>query len=267
MNKYDVSIILPGIRSENWERVYKELGNACFRHSFELIIASPCELPIFFADKKNVKFIRDFGCPSRVFQMASMLCEGEFTTHVIDDAIIGPASIDESIDLLRSKDSSKDIVCMRYAEGMNYAQGVEFPNEYWTSWFHFKESNLLGIDKDWKLACVMLLGTEYFRSLGGIDCVFEHTNMNLHDFVFRAQRNGSVVYLSPKNYCRVDWDPRRNEKNSAIVAAYFNNDLPLFQSIYATKENADKREIKINYMNWLGAPTVWERRQDKTLGI
>jgi len=261
MNKYDVSIILPGIRSENWERIYNELGNACFRHSFELIIASPCELPIFFIDKKNVKFIRDFGSPSRAFQMASMLCEGRFLTYITDDAIINPGGIDESIDLLFSKDDEKDIICMRYSEGINFANGVEFSSEYWTAWFHFKESNLLGIDKNWSLPVDMMLNVSYFMNIGGLDCRFEHINMNLHDLAFRAQRNGSKVFLSPKVVMFVDWDSNRNKDNSPVIAAYHYNDLPLFHSIYATKENADKREIKINYMNWIDAPVVWERRK------
>ena len=106
----------------------------------------------------------------------------------------------------------------------------------------------------------MMINTNYYRQLGGLDCRYEHINMNVHDLGFRAQRNGSVVYYSPKIIMRCVWDPNRNAQNSPIIAAFVYNDRPLFQYDYCSPDVVNVRSICIDYDNWRGNHSVWPRR-------
>jgi hypothetical protein len=264
-NEYDLSIIIPGVRNERWELIYEQVKNSCKKYTYEIIFVSPYSLPSFFDNKFNVKYLRDLSTPARALQLGTTIAEGKFMTWISDDALIESDSLDLAIDLLLSKNSDKDIVGMRYTEGQNFS-GQPFPDEYWESTYH-GDTRLNGINPLWKIPGVYLINLEYFRYMGGLDCKFEHANFNVHDLSFRAQRNGSNVYLSPTIFMRCDWDPNRNEANSAVIAAYRFNDLPLFRQIYSNKESSDKREIRINYNNWSEIPSIWNRRHNTKMGI
>ena len=263
--EYDLSIIVPGVRNQLWERIYNELFHCCRRYTYEIIFVSPFPLPAFFHDKRHIKYVRDLSTPARALQVGTTLAEGRFMTWISDDAIVQPNSLDLAIDLLLSKNPDKDIVGMRYFEGPNHS-GQPLPDEYWDSIYH-ADTRMDGIDPSWKVPGVYLVSLEYFREMGGLDCRFEHANFNVHDLSFRCQRNGSNVHLSPTVFMNCDWDPHRNQHNSAVIAAYVENDLPLWKSIYSTKEESNKRPIFIDYSNWRDIPSVWSRRHDRYVGI
>jgi hypothetical protein len=264
-NEYSLSIIIPGVRNERWELIYNQIKESCRKYSYEIIFVSPYPLPAFFLDKTNVKYLKDLSTPARALQLGSVIAEGQFMTWISDDALIEQDSLDLAIDLLLSKNAEKDIVGMRYTEGQNFS-GQPFPDEYWESTYH-GDTRLPGIDPSWKIPGVYLISLDYFRQMGGLDCRFEHANFNVHDLSFRSQRNGSNVYLSPSIFMRCDWDPNRNPHNSAVIAAYHYNDLPLFRQIYSTKESADNRQIFIDYSNWSQIPSIWHRRHNVKTGI
>jgi len=80
--------------------------------------------------------------------------------------------------------------------------------------------------------------------------------MCCHDLVFRAQRAGSKVHLSPSLVHDCDWNPGTGDHIPA-QQAYHANDLPLFQSLY---QSPAQDRIRINYFNWNQSPSVWARR-------
>ena len=104
---------------------------------------------------------------------------------------------------------------------------------------------------------------DYYRELGGIDCRFEHVNMNCNDLAFRVQTNGGVIYASPDIVITQTNIPTKNNDRTPVEDAYHENDYPLFHSIYSQPSGA-KNRIKIDYDNWRQASPVWERRFDKT---
>ena len=53
-----LSVILPGIRKNNWSTFYKFLDNS-LNQSFELILVSPFEPEEELLNNDNVKFIKD----------------------------------------------------------------------------------------------------------------------------------------------------------------------------------------------------------------
>jgi hypothetical protein len=259
--KYDLSLIISGIRNENWQTFYHQMQKSCNRHTFEIVFCSPYELPEFFNTVDNVKFIKDLGCPSRCLQRASTLAEGEFIAIASDDGIVLDSTFSNCIDQIRESSSpEKNIIALKYTEGQNFRANLsDFSNQYWHARFH-GDLRMDGIEEDWNICLMFLMSTQRFRDLGGIDCRFEHFNANLHDMAFRAQRDGSRVLISRDFVTAHDWDPSRNEHNSPILQAYFRNNKPLLQSIYSTKEAANARPIKIDYNNWQEQPEVWPRR-------
>ena len=117
--KYDVSICLPAHRTQLWQRLYESAAEAVGPYSWEMILVGPNNPPPFFDDKKNFKFLKDFGTPSRCAQIATMLAEGEFMMWGSDDGYFLKNSIRECISLKKNLDR-KDVVIIRYAEGRGY---------------------------------------------------------------------------------------------------------------------------------------------------
>lgn len=257
-----LSIIMPGIRTEHWARVYEEISRSCSRHTFEVIFSSFKDLPADLKNKDNVKFVYDAGCPSRCLQHASTYAEGEYMAIMSDDCIVLQNSLSDSIDQLERSDSpGSNIIALRYTEGQNYrANPNDFDHKYWHAKYH-GDLRIQGIEDNWMICLMFLMRTEAFRWLGGIDCRFDHFNMNLHDLAFRAQRAGSKVLTSTGFVTAHDWEPHRDISASPIMQAYHMNDKPLFDSIYLRKETSQTREIRIDYNNWKLVPEVWPRRR------
>ena len=251
---YDVTIIVPGIRNKKWSLLYRDIQKACTRFSFEVIFSGPVPLPSILQREKHIKYIKNCGSPTRALHLATLISEGRFFTWLSDDAHVCPNSIDKALDLLLCNKPEKDIICMRYTEGECYS-GMEQPSSYWTAGSH---AELLspGVNPYWRAPGVMLLALSRYRELGGLDHAFEHLNMNMHDLAFRAQKDGSTVHLSPTQIMNCDWDSTRTRENSPIVAAFFDNDRPLFRKIYQD----DSRPIVIDLENWRSSSPIWERR-------
>jgi len=260
--KSKLSILIPGIRTEHWDRVYQEIKNSCNRHSFEVIFSSYKTLPESLRNEDNVKFVYDAGCPSRCLQHSSTFAEGEYLAIMSDDCVVLQNSLSDSIEQLeRSEAPDRNILALRYTEGQNYrANPNDFDHKYWNAKYH-GDLRTPGIEDNWLICLMFLMRTEAFRWLGGIDCRFEHFNMNLHDLAFRAQRSGSRVLTSTGFVTAHDWEPHRDISTSPIMQAYHLNDKPLFDSIYSRRETSQGRQIRIDYDNWKSVPEVWPRRR------
>ena len=209
MNKtnLDISFIIPSIRTDNWTKIVESIESNIGENSFEVIFVGPfVNLPDNLSHKKNIKTIRDFGCPSRAFQIASLLVEGNFISWVCDDGFFVDGEINRVILDLKSKTSEKLISNWIYTEGDGYLKNDDLRVSDRNKWY--KSNNhgdlwLEGINGDWWVMPLFTIKTSYFRFLGGIDCRFETLNYNLHDLAYRAQREdvdkglelGAVDYL------------------------------------------------------------------------
>ncbi len=251
--KYDLSICMPAHRSHMWEEMYNSVISSIGEYSWEMILVGPNEPTSFFDDKKNFRFIKDYGHPARCAQIATMFAQGEFMMWGSDDGTFQENAIKECLDL-RKELKSEDVICIRYSEGENYS-GTLPPDDYWLAWTH-PDQRLPGIPKDYVCAPVGMYRTKFFQWLGGWDCRFEHLNMCCHDLAFRAQRKGGKVVLSPSLVLACDWNPGRGD-HIPVQNAYHANDAPLFANLYKTKQ--DDR-IQIPYLNWMNADPVWKRR-------
>lgn len=245
----DLSIILPSIRIDRLENVYNSITESCKLHSFELIIIGPYYPELIF-NKSNVRYIKDFGTPTRCAQIGAILAEGRLLTWGSDDATWLPNTLDNSIKITETHYCN--YVAIRYGEG----HGAPMPKELHNARAH-GDCQLPGVLDHYKVAPVGILNTAYFRFLGGWDCRYEHLNMCCHDLVFRIQNNGGEIIIPDFPTFNCDWMPGQDGDHAPIHFAYFENDLPLWKEMYA-EPHPDRIEIDIN--NWRQSPPVWKRR-------
>ena len=75
---YKLSICLPAHRTHLWENFYQSAISAVGdEFSWELIFVGPNDPPVQFSSRKNFKFLKDYGTPTRCAQIATSVAEGE----------------------------------------------------------------------------------------------------------------------------------------------------------------------------------------------
>ena len=161
MKKHKISFALSSVNPDKWPELLPQIQACCGKYTFEVIAIGP-KLPTKVLEPiANFRFIRDFGCPSRCVQIASVLAEGEYFTWLADDCIFDELAFEKAIDFMESK-SQKDIMNVRYSEGPSYTGTQHEDPSYWMAWTH--TSLQLGqVDKEWKLAIFGLYHLDYFR--------------------------------------------------------------------------------------------------------
>jgi len=248
----DISICLPSIRTRNLKRLYKSLLDAVGKYSFELIVASPYDLPSELLTA-HVRLVKDFGCPTRCLQLAAKHSKGDLLTTASDDGVFEKNSISKSIEFYEKHCTDKDAVVMRYTEtpGLLMHSKVHSDDRYWNSYYH-PTLRLKGISTVNKWG-PLLMKTDFFKEIGGFDCVFEHYNYCLHDLCYRMQQNGSQLFLSPSFVMHCDWNP--NEAEYQPVKAVAATDYSIFKKMYKRPNN----RYKIYFDNWKNVPAKWGR--------
>jgi glycosyltransferase involved in cell wall biosynthesis len=264
-----VSIVIPCIRAKNLEKIYDALQKACSRYPFELIITSPYKIPDSILAKDNVVYIHSYQHPTAAVQAAIQMCNAEFLYLTADDGLVQAGAIDTAIDMFRNnKMGDTDIVNMKYHEDALEVDTLEvkkeltdFPADYWSPWRH-QSLQIAGINPNWVMALQFFVKLNYFYQLGGFDCGFEILNYSLHDFVYRAQQNGSKVQTLPQDAFLCSWLSHHNGDHGPVHDAAVGPDKDKFYSIY-TKANAAQERIRLYYQNWRSYDSIWTRRFDK----
>ena len=97
--------------------------------------------------------------------------------------------------------------------------------------------------------------TETFKSLGGIDCRFEHVNMNIHDLAYRIQNAGGRLHFSPSVVMHCNSN-NFGADHAVLDQSYGSNDLPLFRELY--NHTGPVRQV-LDMNNWKQSPAKWRR--------
>ena len=259
MKKPELSIIMPGIRPDNWDRAYESACKAS-KADFELIIISPYPLTKLLQGRSNVKYIKDFGSPTRATCMGSLLAEGKYIFPTMaDDAVFIPDSIDKNLEILKLMgDEIKNVVVCKYSE----SQGFSHPERYQPD-DYYKLVNAYPVDKqscpeDWWIFNACFLHSKYFYQLGGYDASFEVAAMTHADLAMRAQMDGAIVKMSAFPILHCDHIPSGGD-HTPIEIAQINFDTPKFKEKYG-KPTIDRSLKTIELMNWKDSEAVWSRR-------
>lgn len=248
---YDLTIIVPGIRTEGWLALYNSVRESIGNFKWEMIIIGPAS-PDFSAD--NLSYVQDYSTPARCVQIASIFAKGNFLVWASDDGVFTPSGLEYALTtLIYSGKAMENQVAIKYLEGPNFSgDEAKMPDDYYRA-HHHASLRLPGIRDEYRIAPVGLCSTDLFRNIGGLDTRFEHVNMCCHDLSFRIQYAGGQVLLSPTIVLNCDKQP-----SPVVEDAYVYNDLPLFNSIYSISNALETRNV--DYDNWKNTSPIWQRR-------
>ena len=277
VNRTDLSIIVPGFRPHRWIEVYNTALQSCTRYSFEIIFVGPYPPPEELKDNPQIKYIEDWGTPTRCTQIGSIHSVGKLLARTDDDSVFFLDGLNQALDLYKNVCGEKDIEILRYREGIDFS-GQELPPIYWQAKTHFpklkdmkvlKKANdyIFGklfafeemhINEDWMVCMLPLISKQYFMDLGGYDCIFEHLSFSAHDLCYRAQRDGGKLHLSPTEITNIEHQGAGHPEHLPIEQSHFENDYPVFAAMYHNAGCSNR--IKIDFDNWRNSPEVWTRR-------
>lgn len=260
MQKPSLSIILPAIRQNKWNNLYDSIAKSIHRE-FELIICGPYELTSYLQNKKNVKYIKDFGSPTRASMIAASVAEGKYITWLADDAILLPDALEAALTVLESMgDNEKNVVCTKYLEGVNGTSKISQPDYYYmiNGRPGFRPCTYSEhLPDNWLIFNTAIMHRSYFEKLGGLDCVYQHAAMADTDLAIRAQLDGAIVKLTQITLYDCD---HGQPDHKPIEIAQLGFDEPYIQNKFRNSEWKKNLTINIDFSNWKNYPSIWDKR-------
>jgi hypothetical protein len=241
----DLSIIIPSIRTANWQGLVEQIGKACGKYTFEVIFVGP-EYNHDLDEFKNVKYVRDFGSPNRCQQIGLVMSEGTYVTWLADDILEGPFDIDKFLDSIVNE-SENTIAVGNYNEGGNIAVGD----------FSIKHCYNVGscVSPDWQIFNVAFLRRSFLEKLGGFDCKYQVTCIGHADLAARAQSFGCTIINKNINIGSFGHMPGTSGDHEPIHNTQLNYDQPLF-----FKSTSDYFDPEVELNNWKKEEAVWKSR-------
>lgn len=252
--KYDLSLVVPSIRTHLMHQLYDTAELSCDRHSFEIVICGPYEPPKELLEKENFRWIQDWGSPSRASQIASIHARGDYLYHTTDDVRFKKGQISNAFDLAKPD----VIVACKYSEWYEYEE-ISMPEDYWVlkGLPCYKGEGFEQLNQEWGCFCQFIVNTKLFQYYGGFDAEnFEYLNHVCHDFLFRVQRDGIKTVESNEYVCNARWLQAFQEDHGPIYQSQIYSDLPKFNAMWGTPND---RKI-IDYDNYERAEEKWSRR-------
>ena len=253
-----LSIILPSIRTPNLLNFYQRLTES-IAYSFELIIIGPYEPPSELMENSEVKYIQDYGCPSRCQQIGLVNSTGEYVTWGADDGFFLKDKLTEAVDFLEeNKTSYKDILTCKYVEAEGNATSPAMYEDIYYKINYHDGLRSRYISNDHWLLNVGIVNTDYAKEIGGWDSQFEVTTISHMDFAVRTQRNGSKYFILEKPIFVCSHLPGAEGDHGPVHYSHVQHDEPLFKEIYNNPDSLNRVEIEVD--NWEQSPQVWTRR-------
>lgn len=249
----DLTIVSVGIRNEQWPRLVKSIATGIKKYTYEIILVGPRQLPNELHHVESVRYLKEDSCPARKYMCAANIAEGNFIGYINDDSVIAEGSIDRALDIL-VKGNKIDLVALRHIQSHNYDGVVPEFSQVNPEWWTVKIQRSLQkrhVDINWKVTCDPLINTDYLKYLGGLDCRFNFLNFAVHDLTFRAQKNGSEVFISPDIVMNT---PIHDSNHHSTIHQYVHADEALFSQLWENERNT-----RIDWDNWKDSPQLWER--------
>jgi len=244
-----LSILVPGIRIANWEKLYNSVN---VKDEWEMIIITPYDLPDNMKDKKNVVHIIDWGTPIRCQQLGLIQAKGEYISWSADDGIYIGSALQNAIDML--EDTEKTVVMSRYREGNGNTDPM-MKDEYYHL-HHHASCQLAGIPKDCLMLNCGLVPRQLLIEVGGWDCQFEVCPYSYNDLAVRLNLYEVKFIMQDECMFKCSHMPGHEGDHGPIHDAQTIHDEPLFQQLWAN----EGRKSVILITNWESTPDKWVRR-------
>jgi len=254
-NKIKLSIVVPAINTDRWMGFYESITKA-YSGEWELILLGPYDMSEELKAKGNVRWIYDWGSPSRRCQRGLLASKGEFVMFSWDDAIFYPGMIDKTFEL--HDGDYKTVVSSKYLESdMEVSKQIMIDDAYYTVHYH-QQISFDSIPKDFKLWQTGIATRKLLIELGGIDCSFEAVPMAAQcDIAIRMQFYGCKFIMQDGFILKCSWSPDR--EHHPPTRATVDHDIPLLK-LMAHNKDVFVNRTKIRLDNWELSPEVWERR-------
>jgi hypothetical protein len=256
-SKFDLCILVPGIRTTRWKTFYDSILKSCRKYSWQLILVSPFDLPDELKDKLNITLIKDTGNVSRCTQRGVLEAKSDLVYITTDDSVMCENAIDMAVDKFKKTCGYKDVMGMLYKES-----GVVNGPDNWIAGKH-DALKIPGIPPHYNMTPQPLMHRKYFIEMGGLDCLnFQYSNQALNDLMFRIQYDGGKLCFSPTHVNVATAFPNLSGDHRPVHRAEINHDGPNLIKLYQDTDALSKRG-KIDFDNWKQTSEVWELRFKK----
>lgn len=275
--KYKLTIICPGIRTKNWERLYRSIDKS-FSGSWEIIFIGPYDIPADMKKKladegrTNFRYIYDMGSPIRCQQIGLVQSEGEWINWAADDGYFLDGALDVGFKKMEDFNLSSEgeaqgvppykvVVMGKYYEGNNDGEMPMQENKYYVLSNH-DASRSPNIPAHYFMLNVGLVSREVLFEIGGWDAhSFQVCPMAYNDCAVRLQNHGCKFLIQDEMMFTCSHLPGLQGDHGPIHCAQVYKDQPMFTKIYRDPESAQRIHIDLN--NWQNAPAHWEMRFGK----
>jgi hypothetical protein len=256
MYRYDVTLIVPGIRTQFWEKMYDSLSPSFGSKTFEVIFVGPNDCPQALTEKDNVTFIKDFGHPNRCQQIAASKASGKYISWFADDAVAKPGAYEIVINSLEGL-TENDAACCKFLESDNPS-----PSMWGDDYYHVNNSTWTRCDfiqNDQLIMNVGVVHEKVFREIGGFDTnLFECTAMAHSDLAIRLTHIGVKIHLFNLIVMHCGFTPGDSGDHGPVFAAHHDSDIPNFRNLYSSKGSLGRSRIEFD--NWKSTEAKWSRR-------
>lgn len=251
-----LSVLVPGIRPYNWEKLYNSVKSA-FSGEFEVIFVGPCDLPLELNQYDNVSLYKCMRSPIASQQIALIESKGEFISWAADDGVYLPGSLDIAVNSLENEPYTT-IVTARYLEG-NDPNGNMSEDWYYDLYNH-ESMQLPGVPQKCKMLNCGVISRSLLIQLGGWDAYsFQVCPLAYTDFAIRAHRFGSKFILQKEVMFSCSHLPGTMGDHSPIHFTQLEKDQPMFSGIYSVPSTYLTRQ-NIPLDNWKKSEEVWSPR-------
>ena len=265
-----LSILMPSIRTENWDLIYNSISKS-FKGKWELIIITPDKRNKL--EKENVKIIYSKKSPVSCQQLGLIASSGEWITSLSDDGQYLEGMLDYAMNIAIKRKNK--IIVMKYTEGNELGMGEFYSHRlrknvfFTTNWDFMKSDEYYYLEnhKDCQLPYMPkpspVLSTAIMRrsslvDIGGWDCNFETLGIGNCELAGRLMLSGIEFDVADKLISFNGFDGSTGNSHGAIHAAMLENDKPLLTRTFS-KKLADIN-IYLSIENHTKTPIKWERR-------
>lgn len=260
-----MTVLVPGIRTTAWKKLYESIEKAFTKGPFEVIFIGPYAIPDEFKDffaGKNVRYIQDWGTPIRAQQIGLCQAKGTYITWASDDGEYLPGSLDIAYDMLYNfRNEPKALVMGKYYEG-NGAPNPEMADNHYYYLSNHDASASPYLPGSYLMLNVGLVPRRLLEDVGGWDCMFEVCPMSYNDLAIRLQNYGVRFLVQHEIMFTCSHMPGTTGDHGPVHFAQIDNDQPLFRDVYKMPDCIKRIHIPLN--NWEQCPERWQRRFGKS---
>lgn len=253
-----LSVLVPSIRPKNLKNLYDSIKTA-FSGEFEMLVASPYELPEELIGVSEIRLIKTWRSPIAAQQEALIVSSGDYITWAADDGKFLPNSLNVAFNLLEGKDY-KTVIMGKYREGEGDTDDMVKDDYYYLN--NHSGSMARFIPENTLMLNCGVVSRKVLVELGGWDAkAFQVCPYAYHDMAIRLQKYGCEFIIQKEVMFKCSHMPELQGDHAPIHVGQIYFDEPLFKEMYNHPYWSKRLAIDIN--SWQKSEIRWNRRFGK----